>query len=217
MEFVGRKEEIERLDDLCRRRHGGLAVLTGRRRVGKTRLLVEWNRRHGGLYTVADQSAAEIQRRYFCEALASRFPVFLEATFRDWRSILKVLAQQAEADKWKGPVILDEFPFLVTSSPELPSVLQHWIDREAVLVGFDLPVLHDHATFGLRTWLGCPTCRTKRKHLYFHQDQLACRKCLHIGYLAWTWPDSSWRKRVGRPMSKAFRRGLRGKLICSAS
>jgi len=135
MEFVGRKEEIERLDDLCRRRHGGLAVLTGRRRVGKTRLLVEWNRRHGGLYTVADQSAAEIQRRYFCEALASRFPVFLEATFRDWRSILKVLAQQAEADKWKGPVILDEFPFLVTSSPELPSVLQHWIDREAVHAG----------------------------------------------------------------------------------
>jgi len=90
---------------------------------------------HGGLYTVADQSAPEIQRRYFCEALASRFPVFQEATFRDWRSILKALAQQAEADHWKGPVILDEFPFLVTSSPELPSVLQHWIDQEAVHAG----------------------------------------------------------------------------------
>jgi hypothetical protein len=135
MEFVGRSQEMERLDGLCRRRHGGLAVLTGRRRVGKTRLLVEWNRRRGGLYTVADQSAPEIQRRYFCEALASRFPVFQEATFRDWRSILKALAQQAEADHWKGPVILDEFPFLVTSSPELPSVLQHWIDQETVHAG----------------------------------------------------------------------------------
>ena len=40
MEFVGRNAEMERLDGLCRRRHGGLAVLTGRRRVGKTRLLV---------------------------------------------------------------------------------------------------------------------------------------------------------------------------------
>ena len=109
--------------------------MSGRRRVGKTRLLVEWNRRHNGLYTVADQSAPEIQRRYFCEALASRFPVFQEATFRDWRSMLKVLAQQAEADRWKGPIILDEFPFLVASSPELPSVLQHWIDHEAVHAG----------------------------------------------------------------------------------
>src|SRR5664279_1285300 len=97
MEFVGRHGEMERLDGLCRRRQGGLAVLTGRRRVGKTRLLVEWNRRHDGLYTVADQSAPEIQRRYFCEALAGRFPVFQEATFRDWRAILKALAQQAEA------------------------------------------------------------------------------------------------------------------------
>jgi len=35
----------------------------------------------------------------------------------------------------EGPVILDEFPFLVTSSPELPSVLQHWIDQETVHAG----------------------------------------------------------------------------------
>ena len=135
MKFVGRHEEMERLDSLCRRRQGGLAVLTGRRRVGKTRLLVEWNRRHDGLYTVADQSAPEIQRRYFCEALADRFPVFKEATFRDWRAILKTLAQQAEADSWKGPLILDEFPFLVGSSPELPSVVQHWIDQDAASAG----------------------------------------------------------------------------------
>ena len=132
MEFVGRSEEMGRLDGLCRRRQGGLAVLSGRRRVGKTRLLVEWGGRHHGLYTVADQSAPEIQRRYFCEALASRFPVFQEATFRDWRSILRALAEQAKAARWKGPLIVDEFPFLVASSPELPSVVQHWIDHEAV-------------------------------------------------------------------------------------
>ena len=135
MDFVGRHEEVERLNSLCRRRQGGLAVLTGRRRVGKTRLLVEWNRRHDGLYTVADQSAPEIQRRYFCEALAGRFPVFQEATFRDWRAILKALARQAEAGSWKGPLILDEFPFLVASSPELPSVVQHWIDQDAAAAG----------------------------------------------------------------------------------
>jgi uncharacterized protein len=135
MEFVGRHQEMERLDSLWRRRQGGLAVLTGRRRVGKTRLLVEWNRRHRGLYTVADQSAPEIQRRYFCEALASQFPVFQEASFRDWRAILKALVQQAAAHGWKGPLVLDEFPFLVASSPELPSVVQHWIDQDVATSG----------------------------------------------------------------------------------
>lgn len=31
---------------------GGLAVLFGRRRLGKTRLLLEWSAKHKGLYTV---------------------------------------------------------------------------------------------------------------------------------------------------------------------
>ena len=88
MEFVGRHEEMERLDGLCRRRQGGLAVLTGRRRVGKTRLLVEWNRRHDGIYTVADQSAEIVQRRYCAEALSGKLPGFSEVEYPDWRSLL---------------------------------------------------------------------------------------------------------------------------------
>ncbi len=140
MEFVGRHDELARLDSLLRRRQGGLAILTGRRRVGKTRLLVEWNRRHDGLYTVADQSSPEIQRRYFCDALASRFPVFQEAEFRDWRAILKALAQQANAHGWRGPLILDEFPFLVAGNPELPSVVQHWIDQDVAAAGLAVAI-----------------------------------------------------------------------------
>lgn len=31
---------------------------------------------------------------------------------------------------WRGPLILDEFPYLVAASPELPSVFQVWVDHE---------------------------------------------------------------------------------------
>ena len=48
----------------------GLAVVTGRRRVGKTRLLVEWAERSGGVYFVAE--SAEVQRRYLVAALAAK-------------------------------------------------------------------------------------------------------------------------------------------------
>ena len=55
MNFLDREEELARLIALAKRRDGGLAVITGRRRVGKTRLLVEWVERSGGVYFVADQ------------------------------------------------------------------------------------------------------------------------------------------------------------------
>ena len=131
MLFLNRTAEMERLDRLAAREGGGLAVVYGRRRIGKTRLLLEWSRRHGGLYTVADQSAVEIQRRYFAEAVAERLPGFGDVDYPDWRTLLTRLARDAESADWRGPLVIDELPYLVTVSPELPSLLQRWIDHDA--------------------------------------------------------------------------------------
>jgi AAA+ ATPase superfamily predicted ATPase len=130
MRFLDREQEIERLDTLVER-GGGFAAVYGRRRIGKTRLLVEWVRRLGGVYTVADQSAAELQRRYLAEAVAVRLPGFADVGYRDWRSLLTRLARDAAAAGWRGPFVLDEFPYLVVVSPELPAIVQRWIDHEA--------------------------------------------------------------------------------------
>jgi AAA+ ATPase superfamily predicted ATPase len=131
MKFVDRQDELARLDRFAAGEEGGLAVLYGRRRVGKTRLLLEWAAKHAGLYTVADQSVAELQRRYFAEALAERLPGFAEVEYRDWRSLLSRVAREAPVAGWRGPLIFDEFPYLALASPELPSVLQRWLDHEA--------------------------------------------------------------------------------------
>jgi hypothetical protein len=76
------------------------------------------------------------------------------------------------------------------------------------VLGFNLPIMWDRVTFGVRAFFGCPSCGRKRRHLYLLNTKLACRSCMHIGYLAWTFPDSSWRLRVGRPALKARRRGV---------
>ena len=47
MKFLDRIDEMRRLDGTLRR-PGLFAVIWGRRRVGKSRLLIEWSRRHGG-------------------------------------------------------------------------------------------------------------------------------------------------------------------------
>jgi uncharacterized protein len=135
MRFLNRTAEMERLERLASREGGGLAVVYGRRRIGKTRLLLEWSRRHGGLYTVADQSSGEVQRRYFAEAVAERLPGFADVEYPDWRTLLLRLARDAERESWRGPLVLDELPYLVTASPELPSVLQRWMDHDAERAG----------------------------------------------------------------------------------
>jgi len=135
MEFIDRCAELDRLDRWAARGQPGLAVIWGRRRVGKTRLLLEWNLRHRGLYWVADLSAAAVQRRYLAGSIESVVPGFAEADYPDWRSLLGALARGAVASGWTGPLILDELPYLVESSPELPSVLQAWLDHEARQAG----------------------------------------------------------------------------------
>ena len=131
MKFIDRSEEMKRLGRLSRRNDGALAVVYGRRRVGKTRLLLEWVEKHDGLYAVADISSAEIQRTYFAETVASRFPGFADVEYRDWQVLLSRLADEAKRARWRGPIVVDEFPYLVLASPELPSVLQRFVDHEA--------------------------------------------------------------------------------------
>lgn len=120
--------EMKRLDRLASRNGGGLAVVYGRRRI---RLLMEWSRRHGGVYTIADQSSAEVQRRDFARVVAERLPGFGDVEYLDWRALLTRLAKDAESAAWRGPLVIDELPFLVATSPELPSLLQRWVDYES--------------------------------------------------------------------------------------
>jgi uncharacterized protein len=140
MKFMNRIEELRRLEALTRTEAGGLAVIFGRRRIGKTRLLVEWCRRCDGVYAVADQSAPDVQRRYLAEALAPRFPGFADVDYRDWRGLLVRLSGAARAANWRGPIVFDELPYWIASSPELPSVLQRWIDHEARAAGLIVAV-----------------------------------------------------------------------------
>ncbi len=128
MEFLDRAGELRRLDNALRH-SGAFAVIWGRRRVGKSRLLLEWSRRRDGLYTVADQSAPAVQRRYLAAAVAERFGGFADVEYPDWRSFFTRLVDAAVRASWNGPFILDELPYLIAADHSLAAVLQNWLDR----------------------------------------------------------------------------------------
>ena len=128
MEFIDRREELARLDRALAA-PGSFAAVWGRRRVGKSRLLLEWARRRDGLYLVAEPSAPAVQRRYLAQAAAARFPGFADVEYPDWRAFLDRLAAAAARADWPGPVVLDELPYLAAADPGLPGALQNWLDR----------------------------------------------------------------------------------------
>lgn len=134
MDFINRTAELSRLNDSLRL-DGALVVVWGRRRVGKTRLLLDWAMKNGGIYVVADQSSPTIQRSYFAEAMEQRFPGFASVEYPTWTSLLQQISRVSAANSWKGPLVVDELPYYVQSSPELPSELQRWIDRDAKKAG----------------------------------------------------------------------------------
>jgi hypothetical protein len=124
----------------------------GRRRVGKTRLLLEWVRAHGGVYWVADQSASTLQRANLADTLASRFSGMGGVTYPDFGVLLSRLAREAQLARWRGPLVIDELPYLVAASPEFPAILQRFIDHQAretglvvALAGSSQHMMHDLA------------------------------------------------------------------------
>ncbi len=121
--FRNRTEELAMLERRWAERRGQVFVLWGRRRVGKSLLLLEFARGKRHLYFEATSGTRADQLADFSERLA-------EATGRtelsapSWRAALDAVADWA-AD---GPVllVLDEFQFLARESPDIGSVLNVW-------------------------------------------------------------------------------------------
>jgi AAA+ ATPase superfamily predicted ATPase len=142
--FFNRQSELHALDRAWRHRSPGgqMALLYGRRRLGKTYLLQRFfaapDSAAGGpkphCYYLADQTTAAVQRAAFAEHLLDALPdpgVRPEEIAVSWNALLRHVTAHAPAEGRFG-LILDEFPYLVEQTPELPSLLQAWWDREGV-------------------------------------------------------------------------------------
>lgn len=120
--FTNRSRELEELDTAARR--GGLVVLFGRRRVGKTRLLTQWLEKRGGFYSQAIEAAVPTQIEQTVRDIGAAIPSGIQP--KTWMEFFELLRFSPA-----GTVLcLDEFPYLVTSDASLPSVVQRWLDHQ---------------------------------------------------------------------------------------
>lgn len=129
-EFIGREAELRALTAAHAAASGAFVPIYGRRRVGKSELILRFLHDRPGIYFLGKKAQAPLQIREFLRAAAAALKEPLLATFPadQWKPAL-----EAVVARWKGRgklvLALDEFQWTAEASPELPSVLQELWDR----------------------------------------------------------------------------------------
>lgn len=145
MNFVDRIEETARLRDALSREKSSLVVVYGRRRLGKS-TLTKRVLSDSDVYFLADRSEGQHQRILLAKVVAQVFPDFDKLTYPDWESLFR--AVNYRTDK-RFTLCLDEFPYLVEQSPELPSVLQKLVDEKLLKYNLVLCGSSQNMMYGL--------------------------------------------------------------------
>ncbi len=125
--FLDRERELKRLKP-ARRRAGGMAVVYGRRRIGKTRLIREAVKdERNAVFFTADERETPLQIRALAASLAAAIPGFDEVEYPGWDALLDRLVRDHPR---RFILVLDEFPHLVAQESALPSLLQTFVERD---------------------------------------------------------------------------------------
>lgn len=126
--FLDRESELSRL----RRRLDGtgpsFCVIYGRRRCGKSRLLRQAVRGRKCAFYVGDERDAALQIESAARAISAVVPGFDQVAYPGWEPLLDRWWREAPAG---AVLVLDEFPWTVAASPELPGLLQKHLDENA--------------------------------------------------------------------------------------
>jgi AAA+ ATPase superfamily predicted ATPase len=126
--FVDRQREFQELDTVLQRQVAHFIVVYGRRRVGKTTLLLQWAQQTGRpyLYWVARRETAEAARHSLAQTwwrwAYPETPDPQPPRFDSWSLLFEQMARMLGDQSLI--LIFDEFPYAVESDPSLPSHLQ---------------------------------------------------------------------------------------------
>lgn len=126
--FIGRKNELDFLEDKYHAQGGQLIVLYGRRRVGKTETLRKFCEDKDHVFyscteTTNEQQLTSFSSRMFAKDIpAARYI----KQFTDWEQALGSVSELPGSGK--KLLIIDEFSYMVRNNRSIPSILQNLWD-----------------------------------------------------------------------------------------
>ncbi|NUT42766.1 MAG: ATP-binding protein [Thermoactinospora sp.] len=124
--IFGREQEWQALADFAVNPRLGatLGVVSGRRRQGKTLLLETLCEQTGGLYFAVPENMPKSEHLLRLGQAIARHAGGLAPALNTWDDAVEALFRLGHGDE-PLVVVLDEFPYMATSAPELPSIIQH--------------------------------------------------------------------------------------------
>jgi len=203
LKFVDRESELQFLEKKYKSGQAEFIILYGRRRIGKTELLLRFAENKRILYFLGRLESKEDTIRRLNHSLIDFFKDFdmLKSPLRNWDDVFDYLGKKAENSRFV--VAFDEFPLIIEKFPEVISVLQDKWDNVLrktkimlILSGSSISMMEKHTLsyksplYGRRTgqW---QLNKLKIKHLkeffpkYTLEDLLLVYSCLDTipGYL----------------------------------
>lgn len=126
--FIGRQKELSLLEKEWQKKSGSLVVLYGRRRVGKTRLIMEFIEGKNGIFFIGEDSSPYIQINRLKEKIAEFLNDSLlnSLDLTDWDQLFGYLAKATVKDRYY--LFIDEFSYLIKSDKTILGALQRYWD-----------------------------------------------------------------------------------------
>lgn len=148
-QFVDRVDELDRLRQLYGSESAELAIVYGRRQIGKSELVRQSIReRDDAVYYQAVRGTPKTQRSRFVDAASTTYPGVTDVK-EEWELLLSYLFDR------DAVVVVDEFPYLIDADESLPSIVQHLWDTSVdgsqstlVLTGSAIGMMHTHVLDG---------------------------------------------------------------------
>lgn len=127
--FVNRLAELDLLEKRFTSDKAEFFVLYGRRRVGKTELLARFCEGKRALFFVSDLGSEISMRSDFSQLINDTLfgPEQMDAVYSNWEAVFQAIGNASKTERLV--VVLDEFPYLITTYPPVASILQKAWDQ----------------------------------------------------------------------------------------
>ena len=129
IKFYNRKAELVEMHEIYKQcnTHGKMTVLTGRRRVGKTMLALEFAKKHKHLYLFVSRKSELLLCDEFMQQIKAEFDMPVVGKIASFREVFELLLQLSATQRFT--LIIDEFQEFYNINPSVFSDIQNFWDR----------------------------------------------------------------------------------------
>ena len=175
--FVGREKELQILNKQYESGNFEFTVLYGRRRIGKTQLLKEFIKDKNSIYYMAIEAGYNTNLNLLSKNIYSNTEKSSYLSpFPDFNQLFNYISDISKDRRLV--LIIDEYPYLAQSAPEISSIIQNFCDHEwkntklhLVLCGSSMSFM-ENQVLGIKSPLyGRRTAQIKLKPFTFFETE----------------------------------------------